>query len=416
MGERATPTGARIRERRLTLGLRQGQTAAAAGISPSYLNLIEHDRRPVAGALLGRLAEVLGVDRAQLLGDGEPELLDALRVAARQSGLGDGVVGDAPELVRRFPDWARLVAELVGRAERDRARIAALSDRLANDPALADAMHEILSTVSSVRATASILAQSPTLDAAWLRRFHDNLDVESRRLARAAEGMTGFFDAQGERAEHGTPAEVAQAFLSARPRPEPGGAPADVRALVADLPPDARGLASAALERDRADAAALPRPDPAAIPADLAAAAGVPVPLVLRRIAALDPARGLVVCDAAGAVLRRRDVAGFVLPSAGSGCALWPVHAAFARPMHPIRTYLATPDDAVWIADAAVEVAAGTTHGPVLEATMMVTRAAGRADATPLPVGPGCRVCPRTGCPARREPSLTGAGQDGAGG
>uniref|UniRef100_A0AAN0NK29 Helix-turn-helix transcriptional regulator n=1 Tax=Yoonia rhodophyticola TaxID=3137370 RepID=A0AAN0NK29_9RHOB len=38
-------TGARIRERRLDLGLRQSAVAQEVGISPSYLNLIEHNRR-----------------------------------------------------------------------------------------------------------------------------------------------------------------------------------------------------------------------------------------------------------------------------------------------------------------------------------------------------------------------------------
>ena len=37
-------TGTRIRERRLALSRRQADVARAAGISPAYLNLIEHNR------------------------------------------------------------------------------------------------------------------------------------------------------------------------------------------------------------------------------------------------------------------------------------------------------------------------------------------------------------------------------------
>ncbi len=40
-------TGSRLRERRTALGLRQSDLAERAGISPSYLNLIEHNRRNV---------------------------------------------------------------------------------------------------------------------------------------------------------------------------------------------------------------------------------------------------------------------------------------------------------------------------------------------------------------------------------
>ena len=49
---RAQLTGNRIRERRLVMGMKQADLAAAAGISPSYLNLIEHNRRRIGGKLL----------------------------------------------------------------------------------------------------------------------------------------------------------------------------------------------------------------------------------------------------------------------------------------------------------------------------------------------------------------------------
>ena len=41
-------TGTRLRERRQALGLRQADLAAQMGISASYLNLIEHNRRRIA--------------------------------------------------------------------------------------------------------------------------------------------------------------------------------------------------------------------------------------------------------------------------------------------------------------------------------------------------------------------------------
>ncbi|HEU0221365.1 MAG TPA: helix-turn-helix transcriptional regulator, partial [Paracoccaceae bacterium] len=48
--------GLRIRERRTALGLTQVELAARAGISPSYLNLIEKNRRGAAGRVLLALA------------------------------------------------------------------------------------------------------------------------------------------------------------------------------------------------------------------------------------------------------------------------------------------------------------------------------------------------------------------------
>ena len=44
---RTALTGTRVRERRLRIGMKQADLARAAGISPAYLNLIEHNRRRV---------------------------------------------------------------------------------------------------------------------------------------------------------------------------------------------------------------------------------------------------------------------------------------------------------------------------------------------------------------------------------
>ena len=48
--------GTRIRERRVHARIRQTDLAKRVGISPSYLNLIEHNRRRIGGKTLLRLA------------------------------------------------------------------------------------------------------------------------------------------------------------------------------------------------------------------------------------------------------------------------------------------------------------------------------------------------------------------------
>ena len=59
-------TGTRVRNRRLDLGLRQSHVAKEIGISGSYLNLIEHNRRRIGATLLGDLARVLEIDAGLL--------------------------------------------------------------------------------------------------------------------------------------------------------------------------------------------------------------------------------------------------------------------------------------------------------------------------------------------------------------
>jgi hypothetical protein len=54
--------GAKLRALRRRQGFTQTQLAQKLGISPSYLNLIEHDRRPLPAPLLIRVAEAFQVD------------------------------------------------------------------------------------------------------------------------------------------------------------------------------------------------------------------------------------------------------------------------------------------------------------------------------------------------------------------
>src|SRR5207302_11303944 len=54
--------GPRFRRIRQQLGLSQTQIAAGLGISPSYINLIERNQRPVTAQSLLRLAEAYDLD------------------------------------------------------------------------------------------------------------------------------------------------------------------------------------------------------------------------------------------------------------------------------------------------------------------------------------------------------------------
>ena len=51
--------GTRIRQYRRDMGVTQAALARKVGISPSYLNLIEWNKRPIAGTLLRKIAEAL---------------------------------------------------------------------------------------------------------------------------------------------------------------------------------------------------------------------------------------------------------------------------------------------------------------------------------------------------------------------
>src|SRR5690606_41579263 len=72
------PIGIQIRRRRSALKLSQAALARAVGISPSYLNLIENNKRVVGGRLLLRIAERLDLDVDRLSGDAEQRAIQAI--------------------------------------------------------------------------------------------------------------------------------------------------------------------------------------------------------------------------------------------------------------------------------------------------------------------------------------------------
>ncbi|MEY5038598.1 MAG: hypothetical protein RL472_1704, partial [Pseudomonadota bacterium] len=99
-------TGTRLRERRLALGLKQAELAQRVGISASYLNLIEHNRRRIADDLLTTMAQALDVPLATLQEGHAGQLVDGLRAAAAAVPGAAAEVERVEDLLGRFPGWS----------------------------------------------------------------------------------------------------------------------------------------------------------------------------------------------------------------------------------------------------------------------------------------------------------------------
>src|SRR5262249_60359498 len=97
--------GGKLRRLRQENRLNQTQMAAELGISPSYLNLIEGDRRPVTVRVLLRLAERFQVDISDLGSDVDERLIgDLMDALADPSFEKHDVKGcDVRELVATLP-------------------------------------------------------------------------------------------------------------------------------------------------------------------------------------------------------------------------------------------------------------------------------------------------------------------------
>jgi predicted transcriptional regulator/DNA-binding XRE family transcriptional regulator len=109
-----SPLGAKVRAVRRRKGMTQSQLADRLGISASYLNLIEHHRRPLPAPLLIRLAEVLELDLKTFSAEH-----DARSVADLLEVFGDPIfeahdlaAAEVREMAAASPQVARAVVAL----------------------------------------------------------------------------------------------------------------------------------------------------------------------------------------------------------------------------------------------------------------------------------------------------------------
>ena len=175
------PVGQRIRKQRKELGRSQAEVAGKVGISASYLNLIEHNKRAIGGALLNRIAGALGLDSRALAGTEEARLIAELgEVAADSAHIGSGITSDdAREIVATSPKAARAILGLY-RAWREARLISDLiGERLGEDTFLAEASHQILALITTIRSYSEILKDYGDLSADERTRFIATLVGES---------------------------------------------------------------------------------------------------------------------------------------------------------------------------------------------------------------------------------------------
>lgn len=422
----ANLSGTLIRERRLALGLRQGDVAQSVGISASYLNLIEHNRRRISAEVLERLAATLGTEVAALAEGAGGALLDDLRAAAAAVPTVQPEFDRIEDFAGRFPGWAAVLSaqhRRVGQLER---AVGALNDRLTHDPHLSASLHELLSALASVRSTAAILADTEDIDPDWRERFHKNLHQDSERLAAGAEALVAYLDGSEEALEAGlaAPQEEVESWLADRgwhleELEHPGGFERLMAEVAGLASVAARALAAEFLRSMAKDAALLPADNLRARltegqddPAILAQQSGLSILGVMRRIALLPGSQsGLVICDASGTLLFRKPIEGFAVPRFGAACPLWPLFEALVRPMMPVSRLVAPAGRSMRqfraLALCETQLPDGF-GGPALRvAGMLITPEDGPRSAAPvLALGSSCRICPRGSCPARREPSI----------
>lgn len=459
MSEAKLFAGPRIRRIRLDQGLTQSAMAEALGISPSYLNLIERNQRPLTVQLLIKLASTYKIDMDALQGDDAP--LAGLREVFADPLLASELPGDQElvEVAQAAPNAASGMIKLY-RAYREQAeRLSDLSEMLAREgrsTALAgarmpiDEVREVLerrpnhfpALEEEAEAFAKLLQPGDELGTAlktWLQREHGiavkvlpvatmpnwrrRYDRHSHRLF-ISERLSPFDQLR----EIAMEASLIRAQVAIA---------AEVQALKLKSD-EARRIAR--FEMARYTALALMMPYSTFLTAAkrarydidvLRSRFGVSFEQAANRLTTL--ARSgqagvpffMLEIDHAGTRFRRAGAAGFPHARFGGGCPKLPVHAAFAQPGQILSEAVEMPDEARFL------VIARTLEGPqgafaerprrtalLLGCDIEHREAVIYGDALPVSggdgraygsvaIGPACRLCERVGCLSRAEPPVT---------
>lgn len=445
----------RLREQR---GLTQAALAKTLELSPSYLNQLENNQRPLTLAVLLKVSGVFEVELTNFIEDDEARLVSDLREALADPmfagaplGMAElrGVVGASPELARR-------VLALHQAYQKLHERVQSLADSLSSqersgDPASAqfpyeevrDYFHYCNNYIGPLDEAAERLWETEgfrsadlTNDlAAYLKRRHDvrvtlvTDDDEGTTAMRSYDARTGTLRLSSMLSEPSRAFHMAHqiALLGFRDV---------IEGLIVEAgfaSDNARSICRVGLANYFAGALVMPyRPflhQARALRHDvekLQSRFNANFEQVCHRLSTLQRpgARGVpfyfVRVDMAGNITKRHSATRFHFARFGGACPLWNVHEAFAQPGKILVQFAQMPDRTTYIGIARTVTKRGGAYmrpsrqfaiGLGCEATYAneLVYSAGidiASEEAAVPIGVNCRICERTDCQQRAFPPI----------
>ncbi|MFG3101031.1 short-chain fatty acyl-CoA regulator family protein [Streptomyces sp. NPDC048182] len=442
-----TYAGARLRRLREERRMSQAELARLLAISPSYLNQMEHDSRPLTVPVLLRLTEAFGVDPAFFSERDSTRLLADLREALAPE-VADARISaaDLADLAARLPGVAKVLLDLGRRNQQLSESFAGATDGRGRDHGVTSTPHEEIrdffyrrqnylheTDLAAERLAAGIGVRPGEVIGALTARLASAHGV---RLAAEPGARLHRYD-EGTRTLH----------LSGRLRPgrrafrmatqlallEQGD---DLAALAAeDFPPGSptHELARIGIANYFAAALILPYTAFHAVAEEarydierLSDHFGLGYETVCHRLSTLQRPRlrgvpfSFVRVDRAGNLSKRQSATGFHFSRAGGTCPLWNVYEAFATPGRIDVQIAEMPDGQryLWTARAVTRHRGGwgqpgKTYAIGLGCEIRHAHRLVYSDGLDLgnvsaatPIGMGCRVCERLDCSQRAVPPL----------
>lgn len=446
--------GMRLQRLREERGISQVALAKSLGISPSYLNQIEHNQRPLTVPVLLRIHSQLGLDPQVFSEDDESRLIAEVREVLADAGSESVSTAELRSLAANMPAVARSILELHRRAKvaNDRADglLGALGDQqrlpsfsmLGQHEEVRDYLNRRRNHVEELDEAAEAIFRDAglTLGDAAPRLAQRLRDRHGIRIHTSTGDNTGAdkhrFDAATRTlhlADFLRPGQQAFQMAFQLGLLEAGEV---LDALLKDsafTSDESRRLARVGLANYFAGALTMPyapflqSAEELAYDVErLANRFGVGFEAACHRLSTLQrPGMpGLpfffVRVDRAGNVSKRHSASEFHFSRVGGTCPLWIVYEAFSQPDRVLTQIAGMPDGRgyFWIARQVVSGPIGygrpqktfaVSLGCDLRHAHRLVYSRGldltEPDASTR-IGLGCKVCERRGCPQRAFPSL----------
>jgi len=448
--------GVRLRTLRAERGLTQVALAQMLGLSPSYLNQIEQNQRPLTVAVLLRISKTLGVDVQQFSEDEEARLVASMREALADNPGGEAVaLPELREVASQMPAVARALLALHRRHQEAQERLELMAAELGDGRG----------DISRSRPMPFEVVR----DFFFAHQNHfDPLDTAAEALAAQVHAQGGplaewlqqrLLSAHGVRV---VPGDEAEGALDSQRRYDPArrvlrlsaglepGQQAFQLATQLALLEQAALIESLVVQADFGDAPAhalariglanyfaaavllpygpfLQAAEALRYDIDLLARQfGVGFETVCHRLSSLQRpgASGVpfffIRVDRAGNISKRQSATHFHFSKTGGTCPLWNVYEAFAQPGRVLPQLARMPDGRayLWIARTvshgqrgfgspsktfSIGLGCDIRHAPRL----VYAKGLDLKDPdVPTPIGMGCKVCERVACPQRAFPFI----------
>ena len=448
--------GARLRRLREERNLSQSALAKALELSPSYVNQLENDQRPLTVPVLLKLNAEFDLDVQFFASDSDARLVaDVHHALAETSESGDVSLAEVDELVARMPAVGRTLVMLHRRLHAATEQLDQFSTQLSGEPAsdvsLVPMPYEEVRDFFYDRKN-----HIAVLDDAAEQMFLDNglsvgaVDLQLARLLRDQHGVTVTIrtdepDKLGPKRYY----DPNKSVLTLARRLSAGQrafqiamqlaffTQADViDSLVAEdesLSAESAALARVGLAHYFAGALLLPYTQflqsAEALRYDidlLSLKFEVGFETVCHRLSTLQRhgQRGIpfffVRTDRAGNISKRQSATAFHFSRVGGSCPLWVIHEAFASPGRILTQVAKMPDGRTYLWVARTTHSGGLGYlAPERNFAVGLGCDIGYADrmvyshgiqtddpATIVPIGAGCKVCDRPACSQRAFPQL----------